>query len=88
MTDRHLGKGRSSAHGDWVRFAPDGGCVLAGRSDATLNRDGVRLGTAEFYQVVEAMPEIADSLVVHLEERVGGPGCLAAFRGAAPRRDA
>lgn len=54
-------------HGDWVRFAPSGSVVVSGRSDATLNRGGVRLGTAEFYTVVEEMPEVADSLVVHLE---------------------
>jgi acetoacetyl-CoA synthetase len=50
--------------------------VVAGRSDATLNRGGVRLGTAEFYRVVEELPEVADSLVVHLEDPAGGPGEL------------
>ncbi|MEJ2887289.1 acetoacetate--CoA ligase [Actinomycetospora aeridis] len=54
-------------HGDWVRFSPTGSVVVSGRSDATLNRGGVRLGTAEFYSVVEELPEVADSLVVHLE---------------------
>ncbi|MEA5367287.1 acetoacetate--CoA ligase [Amycolatopsis sp., V23-08] len=63
-------------HGDWVRFSPDGGCVIAGRSDATLNRGGVRLGTAEFYTVVEELPEVDDSLVVHLEDPAGGNGDL------------
>jgi acetoacetyl-CoA synthetase len=43
---------------------PDGGCVIYGRSDATLNRGGVRMGTSEFYRVVEGFDEIADSLVV------------------------
>ncbi|WP_103351364.1 acetoacetate--CoA ligase [Amycolatopsis sp. CA-128772] len=66
-------------HGDWVRFGPDGSCVIAGRSDATLNRGGVRLGTAEFYAVVEELPEIADSLVVHLEDAAGGNGDLRLF---------
>jgi acetoacetyl-CoA synthetase len=42
--------------------------VISGRSDATLNRGGVRIGTAEFYAVVEGLPEIADSVVIHLEE--------------------
>jgi acetoacetyl-CoA synthetase len=51
-------------HGDWIMMLPDGGCVIYGRSDATLNRGGVRMGTSEFYRVVEALPEIADSLVV------------------------
>jgi acetoacetyl-CoA synthetase len=51
-------------HGDWIMILPDGGCVIYGRSDATLNRGGVRMGTSEFYRVVEALPEVADSLVV------------------------
>jgi len=55
-------------HGDWITFTDRGSCVISGRSDATLNRGGVRIGTAEFYAVVEAIPEVADSLVVHLDE--------------------
>jgi acetoacetyl-CoA synthetase len=51
-------------HGDWIEILPDGGCVIYGRSDATLNRGGVRMGTSEFYRVVEAFSEVADSLVV------------------------
>jgi acetoacetyl-CoA synthetase len=51
-------------HGDWIELLPDGGCVIYGRSDATLNRGGVRMGTSEFYRVVEAFPEVSDSLVV------------------------
>ncbi|WP_245999979.1 acetoacetate--CoA ligase [Nocardioides pocheonensis] len=66
-------------HGDWVRFDEHGSCVVAGRSDATLNRGGVRLGTAEFYRVVEEMPEVEDSLVVHLEDPAGGNGELILF---------
>jgi acetoacetyl-CoA synthetase len=61
-------------HGDWLKLNADGGAVIYGRSDSTLNRGGVRMGTSEFYQVVEAMPEIADSLVVDtgsLEDAVG-----------------
>ena len=54
-------------HGDWITFTDDGACVISGRSDATLNRGGVRLGTSDFYAVVEGIPEVADSLVVHLE---------------------
>ena len=46
-------------HGDWIRFSANGSCVIAGRSDATLNRGGVRLGTAEFYRVVEELPQVA-----------------------------
>jgi acetoacetyl-CoA synthetase len=55
-------------HGDWVTFQADGACEISGRSDATLNRGGVRLGTADFYAVVEGQPEVADSLVVHLDD--------------------
>ncbi len=66
-------------HGDWITIDADGSCVLSGRSDATLNRGGVRLGTAEFYSVVEAMPQVADSLVVHLEDTEGGAGELLLF---------
>ena len=66
-------------HGDWLTITERGSCVITGRSDATLNRGGVRLGTAELYSVVEALPEIADSLVVHLEDPDGGPGDLLLF---------
>ena len=66
-------------HGDWITITDRGSCVISGRSDATLNRGGVRVGTAEFYGVVEAMPEVADSLVVHLEDPGGGPGELLLF---------
>ncbi|MDQ2673315.1 MAG: acetoacetate--CoA ligase [Chloroflexota bacterium] len=55
-------------HGDWITFTERGSCVISGRSDATLNRGGVRIGTAEFYAVVEAIPEVADALVVHLDD--------------------
>ncbi|GAA4988721.1 acetoacetate--CoA ligase [Actinopolymorpha pittospori] len=54
-------------HGDWVQVTSRGTCVITGRSDATLKRGGVRMGTAEFYSVIEGFDEIADSLVVHLE---------------------
>jgi len=63
-------------HGDWIRFSSVGSCLIAGRSDATLNRGGVRLGTAEFYRVVEELPDVVDSLVVHLEDPSGGNGEL------------
>ncbi|MEV6633932.1 acetoacetate--CoA ligase [Actinoplanes sp. NPDC051470] len=56
-------------HGDWITIGADGSCVITGRSDATLNRGGVRLGTAEFYSVVENIDAITDSVVVHLDER-------------------
>jgi acetoacetyl-CoA synthetase len=66
-------------HGDWVTVSRRGGFTISGRSDATLNRGGVRLGTAEFYAVVEEFPEVADSLVVHLEDQDSGPGRLLLF---------
>jgi acetoacetyl-CoA synthetase len=53
-------------HGDWIVFDERGSSVITGRSDATLNRGGVRLGTSEFYVVVEELDEVLDSLVVHL----------------------
>jgi acetoacetyl-CoA synthetase len=56
-------------HGDWITITERGSCVITGRSDATLNRGGVRIGTSEFYAVVEALPEVADSVVIHLDER-------------------
>jgi acetoacetyl-CoA synthetase len=54
-------------HGDWIRFTPHGGCIIYGRSDSTINRQGVRMGTSEIYRVLETFPEIADSLVIDLE---------------------
>ena len=57
-------------HGDWVTFTSCGGAIVSGRSDATLNRGGVRLGTSDFYAVVEAIAEVADSLVVDLDDRL------------------
>ena len=55
-------------HGDWVRVTPRGSYVIYGRSDSTLNRGGVRMGTAEFYAVVEGFAEVADSLVIDTSE--------------------
>lgn len=54
-------------HGDWLRIFPDGSCVIYGRSDATINRHGLRMGTSELYSAVEALPEVLDSMVVDLE---------------------
>ncbi|MFG3340799.1 acetoacetate--CoA ligase [Glycomyces sp. NPDC048151] len=56
-------------HGDWITITDHGSAVISGRSDATLNRGGVRMGTAEFYAVVESVAGVADSLVVHLDEQ-------------------
>ena len=55
-------------HGDWITVHADGFCAITGRSDATLNRGGVRLGSAEIYAVLDDVPEVEDSFVVHLEE--------------------
>jgi acetoacetyl-CoA synthetase len=54
-------------HGDWLRIGEDGGCIIYGRSDATINRQGLRMGTSEIYSAVEALPEVIDSMVVDLE---------------------
>ncbi|WP_029526727.1 acetoacetate--CoA ligase [Polaromonas glacialis] len=56
-------------HGDWLKIDPglQGGCVIYGRSDATINRHGLRMGTSELYSAIEALPEVLDSLVVDLE---------------------
>jgi acetoacetyl-CoA synthetase len=54
-------------HGDWIEINPRGGCVIYGRSDSTIKRHGVRMGTSEIYQVVDQIEEIVDSLVVDLE---------------------
>ncbi|CDS52699.1 Acetoacetyl-CoA synthetase [Polaromonas sp. CG9_12] len=56
-------------HGDWLKTDPgvEGGCVIYGRSDATINRHGLRMGTSELYSAIEALPDVLDSLVVDLE---------------------
>lgn len=54
-------------HGDWIRITPRGGAIIYGRSDTTINRHGIRMGTSEIYRVVEEFPEVLDSLVVDLE---------------------
>ena len=66
-------------HGDWIEITPRGTCIITGRSDATLKRGGVRIGTSEFYGVVEGIDGIAESLVVHLADDSGGPGELLLF---------
>ena len=54
-------------HGDWIQIDSDGSCTIYGRSDATINRQGLRMGTSEIYNAIEALPEVQDSLVVDLE---------------------
>jgi len=65
-------------HGDWLRITPRGGAIIYGRSDTTINRQGIRMGTSEIYRVVEALPEIVDSLVVDLEY-LGRPSYMPLF---------
>jgi acetoacetyl-CoA synthetase len=72
-------------HGDWVRLTPRGSYVIYGRSDSTLNRGGVRMGTADFYAVVEAFDEVADALVVDTTELgARDEGALLCFLVLAP----
>jgi acetoacetyl-CoA synthetase len=54
-------------HGDWLKVTPSGSCIIYGRSDATINRHGLRMGTSELYSAVEALPEVIDAMVVDLE---------------------
>ena len=70
-------------HGDWVRATPRGSFVITGRSDSTLNRGGVRMGTSDLYAVIEGFDEVADSLVVD----TGGDGGLLCFVVLAPGAD-
>lgn len=65
-------------HGDWIRFTARGTAVIYGRSDSTINRFGIRIGTAEIYRVVEEIPEVRDSLVVDLEY-LGRPSFMPLF---------
>ncbi len=53
-------------HGDWIRITPRGGAVIYGRSDATINRQGVRMGTSEIYRAASAVEEVVDALVVDI----------------------
>ncbi|MQF86383.1 MAG: acetoacetate--CoA ligase [SAR202 cluster bacterium] len=65
-------------HGDWIKINKNGTSIVYGRSDSTLNRSGVRMGTSEFYRVIEEFPEIADSLVIDTS-RLGVEGKLLLF---------
>ena len=65
-------------HGDWLKITDRGTCVIYGRSDSTLNRSGVRMGTSEFYRVIEDIPEVTDSLVIDTSQ-LGTEGKLLLF---------
>lgn len=82
--DRYEGMWR---HGDWLIRTPRNTWVITGRSDATLNRGGVRIGTAEFYAVLDAQPAIADSLVLHFEDDHGMGQLVLAISLARPEID-
>lgn len=71
-------------HGDWIEITERGSCIITGRSDATLNRGGVRMGTAEFYSVVEGLDEVVDALVVHVDDPAAPAGRLVLFVQLAP----
>jgi acetoacetyl-CoA synthetase len=59
-------------HGDWITITGHGSIIVHGRSDSTLNRDGIRMGSADIYQAVERLPEIAEALVIGAEQPDGG----------------
>jgi acetoacetyl-CoA synthetase len=59
-------------HGDWCTVTEHGGVVIHGRSDSTLNKQGVRMGSADIYEVVEKLPEVREALVVGVEQPDGG----------------
>jgi acetoacetyl-CoA synthetase len=59
-------------HGDWLTIGADGGCAISGRSDATINRHGLRMGTAEIYAAVEGLPGVADTMIIDVEDGAGG----------------
>jgi acetoacetyl-CoA synthetase len=58
-------------HGDWIKITPRGSAIIYGRSDSTINRMGIRMGSSEIYRVVEGIPEIHDSLIIGVEQPGG-----------------
>lgn len=74
-------------HGDWLVHTERDTWVITGRSDATLNRGGVRLGTGEFYSVLDQVAGLSDSMVVHFEDPAGGMGQLLLLAVASPEAD-
>jgi acetoacetyl-CoA synthetase len=73
-------------HGDWIKITASGSCIIYGRSDATVNRFGVRMGTSEIYSAVESLSEVLDSLVLDLEY-LGRPSRLLLFVALREGRD-
>ena len=76
--ERRPGQGAVWRHGDWLRVDADGSCVIFGRSDATINRHGLRMGTSEIYSAIESLPEVLDAMVVDLEY-LGRPSWMPLF---------
>ena len=72
------GRGPVWRHGDWLKINSDGSCIIYGRSDATINRHGLRMGTSELYSAIEALSEVLDSMVVDLEY-LGRPSYMPLF---------
>jgi len=58
-------------HGDWIKITPHGSAIIYGRSDSTINRMGIRMGSSEIYRVVEGIPEVLDSLIIGVEQPGG-----------------
>ncbi len=58
-------------HGDWTEITPRNGVIIYGRSDATLNRGGIRIGTSEIYRAVDKIPEVKDSMIICIEKEGG-----------------
>lgn len=83
FTDEAGNRSAAWHHGDWLQVGDDGQCVIYGRSDATINRHGLRMGTSEIYRAVEALPEVLDSLVVDLEY-LGRPSHMPLFVALRP----
>ena len=71
-------------HGDWIRITPRGGAFIYGRSDSTINRQGVRMGTSEIYRAAATVPEVLDALVVDVP-RDGGELWMGMFVVLEPR---
>jgi acetoacetyl-CoA synthetase len=71
-------------HGDWIRITPRGGAFIYGRSDSTINRQGVRMGTSEIYRAAGSLPEVLDALVVDVPRGSDGELWMVLFVVLAP----
>ena len=66
-------------HGDWIKVKDNGACVIYGRSDSTINRGGIRMGTSEIYSAVDKVEEVADSLVVDVPREGAARSCRSSW---------